>query len=382
LADRLRDPETTAAETTVSAVADPSPTPIVVSTPSTTEVIQEDLRVDLTSLVYNGEISADQIVPVVAEVAGQVAEVNVEVGDSVQAGDQLVRIDSTILEAQVAQALAGVEAAQSQLDLATTEPKETDLEAARSAVAAARAAYNRALEGATEEDERLALSQLRQAEAAVNLAQAQYDRIASNPFSGMMPESLQLEQATLGLEAAQAGYDKVVKGATADIIAGAYAQLTAAEAQLARLERGADPAQIRAAEAQVNQAELGLYLAQLQLDKATIEAPSDGFIYQLDAVEGGMTGPGTPVAVLFSHDVKILIQVEEFRYQDVQVGQAVAIRVDAYPDRSFAGVVSDIAPTFDHASRTVEVTVIPTGDGAGDLASGMFATVEFGEQQP
>ena len=64
-----------------------------------------------------------------------------------------------------------------------------------------------------------------------------------------------------------------MKGATADQIAGAYAQLTGAEAQLARLQRGADPAQIRAAEAGVKQAEVAVYLSQLQLDKATSRRP-------------------------------------------------------------------------------------------------------------
>jgi multidrug efflux pump subunit AcrA (membrane-fusion protein) len=64
----------------------------------------------------------------------------------------------------------------------------------------------------------------------------------------------------------------------------------------------------------------------------------------------------------------------------VSIGQPVVIRVDAYPDRSFDGEVSEIAPTFDYATRTVEVSVRPTGDAATDLKPGMFATVELVEQ--
>lgn len=383
--ERLAGPTEVAGEAgapAAAAAAVASPTPVVVSTPvpATGTDTGTQLRLNTLSLTYNGEIMADTIVPVVAEAAGQIMEVPVHVGDDVKQGDLLVRIDSTVAEAQQAQALAALELAESQLELATQEPKATDLEAARSGVEAARAAYNRALEGATEEDERMALAQLRQAEAAVRVYQGQYDRIAGNPFSSMMPEALQLEQATLALEAAQAGYDKLLKGATPDVISGAYAQLAAAEAQLARLERGAEPAQIKAAEAGVKQAEVAVYLAQLQLDKTTAEAPADGFIYQLDAVEGGMAGPGVPLAVIFSHDVKILIPVEEFRSQEVYVGQPVRIAVDAYPGRSFTGEISEIAPTFDHATRTVQVTVRPTGDNARDLKPGMFATVQLLEQ--
>ena len=137
---------------------------------------------------------------------------------------------------------------------------------------------------------------------------------------------------------------------------------------------------IKAAEAGVKQAEAAVYLAQLQLDKTDVVAPADGFIYTLDAVEGGMAGQGTPLAVVFSHDAKIVIQVEESRFGEVSVGQPVVIRVDAYPDRSFDGEVSEIAPTFDYATRTVRVTVRPTGGAAADLKPGMFATVTLMEK--
>jgi multidrug resistance efflux pump len=332
------------------------------------------------SLSYNGEIMADRIIPVVAEVAGQVVEVGVEVGDQVKTGDLLLKIDSSVPEAQRAQAMAGLEAAQAQLELATTKPTATDLEAARSAVTAAEAAYNRALRGATDEDKRMALAQLRQAEEAVKLYQAQYDKIAGSPFAAMMLESLQLQQSTLAKEAAQAQYDKVLKGATQDQIAGAYAQLAGARAQLARLEEGAKPAQINAAKAGVKQAETALYLAQLQLNKTAIKSPADGVVYSVDAIEGAMTGPGKAAVVLFSPDVKVQIKVQESRSKDVRVGQPAKIRVDAYPGRTFEGKVTSIAPTYDPATRTVQVTVRPTGADAADLASGMFATVELMEQ--
>ena len=71
-----------------------------------------------------------------------------------------------------------------------------------------------------------------------------------------------------------------------------------------------EPAQIKAAEAGVKQAEAAVYLAQLQLDKTDVVAAADGFIYTLDAVEGGMAGQGTPLAVVFSAQPKIVIQVE------------------------------------------------------------------------
>jgi HlyD family secretion protein len=330
------------------------------------------------ALSYTAEIVAKNRVDVVAEVNGMVLNIMPEVGDFVQVGDLLVEIDGSTLEAQRAQALAALQAVQAQLDLALdqSEPEEADLEAARAAVNAAAAAYTRAVEGATEEDRRAALAQLKQAEAAVTVAQAAYNRVKGSPFIGALPESLQLQQATLAVEAAQAQYDKVLKGSTNDVISGAYAQLANARAQLERLERGPEDAQIRALEAQVKQAETALYLSQLQLDKTLIAAPVDGIVASLNLAEGAMVGPGAPVMQLLSPENEVVVAVEESRLSEVAVGIPVTIRVDAYPGRTFAGEVIRIAPELDPATRTINVTIQPVDD-AGELAPGMFATVEI-----
>ncbi len=346
-----------------------TPEPQVLSTPET-----ETLSSSLGEQTYNAEILADVQAPVVAEVAGQILAVNVEAGDEVSKGDVLVQIDPTLMEAQRAQAEAGLMAAQAQLDMAQAQPKPADLEAAEAAVKAAEAAYQRALKGATPEDRRLALIQVRQAEEAVKIAQGQYDRIAGQPFASMMPEAYQLQQATFGLEAAKTQYKKVENGATPDQIAGAYAQLAGAKAQLARLKEGASDEQIKAAEAGVKQAEAALYLAQTQVDKATVKAPIDGVVAQIMAPAGTMAGPGVPLLVLLSPDVKLIVSVEEARIPEVRIGQPAKITVAAYPDREFAGEVTEISPALDPATRTLPITIRPTGDASG-LKPGMLATV-------
>ena len=325
---------------------------------------------------YNGEIVARERVDIVAETGGMALVVNLEVSDLVSAGDVLVKLDSSTQEAGRAQALAALDAAQAQLDLLLEETAEEDLEAARAAVSAAAAAYRRALEGPTEEDQRLALAQLRQAEAAVTVAQAAYNEVKGNPMIGAMPQSLQLQQATLQVEAAQAQYDKVLKGSTADIIAGAYAQLAQARAQLARLEEGAKDAQIGAAEAQVRQAETALYLAQLQVDNTVITAPVDGIVSDVMTSVGSMVAPGAPIASLRSSEVEIVIPVEEYRLSQLRLGLPAVLLVDAYPGDVFEGEIVRIAPELNPATRTVDVTIRPV-DPDYRLAPGMFTTVEL-----
>lgn len=323
---------------------------------------------------YAGEIVVDRQVNVIAEVGGMALVVPIEVGQTVSTGDTLIRIDNSTLEAQRAQALAGLEAAQAQRELLNERANDSEVEAARAAVAAADAAYKRAVEGPTAEDLVMAEAQLRQAEAAVARAQAAYDQVAWSPFVAALPESLQLEQATLNLEAAQAQYDKIAQGSTADVIAGAYAQLAQARAQLERIEEGPASAQVQAAEAQVRQAEAALYLAQLQLEKATVRAPIDGVILNVNTTAGNMVAPGTPITTINSHDVRVTIRVEETRLAGLALGQRAEIRVNAYPDRTFTGVVTIIAPTLDPATRTVQVTIRPE-DPERLLAPGMFASV-------
>ena len=68
--------------------------------------------------------------------------------------------------------------------------------------------------------------------------------------------------------------------------------------------------------------------------------------------------------------------MEEARLSQLKVGQKAVIRVNAYPDRTFDGKVAIIAPELDPSTRTVQVTIRPTGD-ASVLAPGMSATVEL-----
>lgn len=323
--------------------------------------------------VYNGEVLPEQRVTIIPEAQGRVVELYAEVGQAVEAGDLLLRIDSTVLEAQRAQALAGLEAVQAQVELLTQEPDQEDMAAAQAAVNAASQGYQRAVQGPTDDDLTMALAQVRQAEAAVTVAQAAYNQVRGNPSIAMMPQSMQLQQATIGLEAAQAQYRKVQAGATKDVVAGAYAQVAQAQAQLDRVQSGAQDAQIRAAQAQMRQAEAGIYLIQLQLDKTQVRAPMAGVLSEVNTSVGNLAG-GAPVMTLLSREVKILIPVQETRLSQLYLGQPAQIRVDAYADQLFAGEVAIIAPTLDPATRTVQVTIRPTED-ASVLAPGMFATV-------
>jgi membrane fusion protein (multidrug efflux system) len=66
--------------------------------------------------------------------------------------------------------------------------------------------------------------------------------------------------------------------------------------------------------------------------------------------------------------------VSELLFPKLNVGQKLAVRLDAYPDQQFSGIISLISPQVNPATRTGEIEV-RVADAAGRIRPGMLATV-------
>jgi membrane fusion protein (multidrug efflux system) len=66
--------------------------------------------------------------------------------------------------------------------------------------------------------------------------------------------------------------------------------------------------------------------------------------------------------------------VSELLLPKLTLGQRLAIRPDAYPDKQFSGTISLVSPQVNPATRTGEIEV-RVADAAGRLKPGMLATV-------
>jgi multidrug resistance efflux pump len=86
-------------------------------------------RADTGLLTASGTIEATQVT-IVPEVGGRVVEVLVEEGDMVQAGQVLVRFDDALLQAQLKQAQASLVLAQANYDLVAAGPPDEQRQAA------------------------------------------------------------------------------------------------------------------------------------------------------------------------------------------------------------------------------------------------------------
>ncbi len=86
---------------------------------------------------------------------------------------------------------------------------------------------------------------------------------------------------------------------------------------------------------------------------------------------------GSPLAQILNLDsVKIVIQVTEEDLPKIKLNQKAKIKVDAYPDKEFSGVVTLISPTLNSLTRTASVEItIPNRNHL--LKPGMFVEVRL-----
>ncbi len=106
-----------------------------------------------------------------------------------------------------------------------------------------------------------------------------------------------------------------------------------------------------AAQAQISQMEAGLKVQKDQLSKTTIYAPMDGVISQLnvqlgDRVLGSLYNVGTNIMTV--SDLKSMLAVVDVDENDVvllSVGDTARIKIDAFGDKVFRGLVYQIGNT-------------------------------------
>jgi membrane fusion protein (multidrug efflux system) len=127
--------------------------------------------------------------------------------------------------------------------------------------------------------------------------------------------------------------------------------------------------------AKLKEAEAGLAVARERLSKATIRAPFGGKLGLRQVSPGDYVQPGQALVNLEDvSSVKVDFRVPGVDVSRVSVRQTVAVRVDAFPGRTFAGKIEAIDPRLDEATRTVLVRArIPSP--RGELFPGMFARV-------
>ena len=137
-------------------------------------------------------------------------------------------------------------------------------------------------------------------------------------------------------------------------------------------------AELKAAQAIVKSSEANLRVAREQLVKRRIVAPFAGSIGLRRVSPGALIVPNDPIVTLDDISiVKLDFQIPERNLSNIEVGQEITARTDAFPDRVFFGNVSSVDTRVDRITRAVGARALITNDDRA-LKPGMFLLVELG----
>jgi len=122
-------------------------------------------------------------------------------------------------------------------------------------------------------------------------------------------------------------------------------------------------------------AQAQLEQSQARLSKTELRAPFAGQIGLRQVSLGAVVQPGQDIVRLDDIDtLKLEFRVSESQLRHIQLGQKVALQVDAYPDQQFSGQVYAIEPGVDEKSRSLLLRARVPNPGA-KLRPGLFARV-------
>lgn len=323
-ASELEMPETSVTATAQDDAGQAAPvsadsTPRISAVTVTNSAVRRSVRA-------SGVTQPKAIVTVSAEIAGTARKVPVSEGSAIAGGDVLVALNTTTLPVRI--------------------------EAAKAEIAAARTAYDTAMEqarGTYEEERAAAQAMLEVATQRLEISQ----KLASQNFSAPV------EQAQL-----KADYENARMALARIDLAKNYKSEVDISQNLARLAT----------------AKSNLAVLRDQLKKSTITAPTGGWLETVSVDVGEQVGAGTPVATILNMDeVKIIVGVPQTDIAQISVGDQV--RVDVAGAGKREGTVSRIASITSSTTRTFEVEVtVPNPNRTLRAGMSVEATIDVGFQ--
>lgn len=267
-----------------------------------------------------GYIVAAHKIELASKVMGRVAWIGVDKGDKVKAGQVIVRLEDDEYRAQLQQA--------------------------RGQLAALEARLEELLRGSRPEEIAMAKANLEQAQADLENARVTLERTRK-----LVAEKVLSQQA---LDDAQARYE-------------------AQKARVASLERnyelvriGPRQEQIDAVRGQVEQARGAVAFYETQLANTVIRAPISGTILEREVEPGefvttsfvGERGAkGYVVSLADLNDLEVELDISQNDFAKLTPRHKGIVTTDAYPDRKYDGVISQISPEANRQKATVQVKV-------------------------
>ncbi|MHB2021594.1 MAG: efflux RND transporter periplasmic adaptor subunit, partial [Candidatus Xenobia bacterium] len=349
------------------------------------------------TVLTTGQLAPTQTVNVGSQVSGLVTRLYVDWNSPVHKGQVVAEIDPRIPRAQMEQAQADLDNARAQVlnNQATLKNQESNLESAQAAVETAEANVGTAEGGVTTARAGVlqAVAGLDKAQAQLHVANLTLDRDNDLRAKDLIAQN-DLDQARASRDVAQANLETAQGQLEQARASFRSAQIALKNAHIAVQTAGekrdaahslvaAAQAQVEAAEASVKRNEANMVQARLNLSYTTIRSPVDGVVLERNVDQGqtiqaSYSAPQLYVIGTNLKQMQVVAALSESDISRVYAGEKATFTVDAYPDDSFDGEVTQVrnkATTTDNVV-TYQV-VIQVKNPELKLRPGMTANISL-----
>jgi len=339
------------------------------------------------SIGATGTVRSNQSSLLIWQTTGIVDEVNVTLGQTVEAGDLLAAIKQSSLPQNIILAQADLVNAQKALDDLVESYEGITIVLAEKEIADLRDRVEQLTDRlddinytGEQADIDEASSELQRAYRDLVEAEKKRDSFSNKNSYAYLVAEQEYRQAYSEYASKLSTYnyltgqsvDELEKGIAEADLAVAQQQLADAEEELARLKAGPEPEEIAAAEARIA-------AAQAALELAWIDSPFAGVITQVSVKAGDQASIGAVAFRVddFSH-LLVDVDVSEVDINRVSVGQRVILAFDAILAAEYEGEVMEVSPVGNLVQGVVNFKVtIELLDADENVKPGMTAAVNI-----
>ncbi|MGV8994040.1 MAG: HlyD family secretion protein [Flavobacterium sp.] len=273
--------------------------------------------------------------PIIPRVGGYITKVYVQDNQEVKKGDTLFTIDNKDYIVKLADARAALVAAE-----ATYAASKADVGSSQANISVSDANF-KSTSGTIES-----------AKIRLDLAKKDFDRY-SNLYKNRSITTQQFEQA----QAKKLDAESQLQVLQEQQKASQY------QKSFVAAKSNVSGKQTEVAEANINRAKAVVDAAELNMSYTAVTAQIDGQVSKINAQPGQFVQPGQSLFYIINNsEVWVIANFKETQLSKMVVGQKVTLKVDAYPDTEFEGIVSSFSPAT--GSR---FSILPPDNATGNF---------------
>jgi multidrug efflux pump subunit AcrA (membrane-fusion protein) len=317
--------------------------------------------------------------------SGTLIELKVGVGDQVQAGDVLARLQTQNSPEEIAASISDSELAVIQAQQAIDD-LIANAEIARTEAMNNIATYAQEVRDAQYTLENYSMPLFLHGLdtiQAVDQTKAELDAAlaAFEPYKYYSPSNQTRYALLVKLNEAQSNYDAAIKRLNYEYtLQVAQANLDMARKEYDQYKDGPEVDDLTLAEAELSNAKAKLALAKETHSIIELVAPIDGTIMAVDASVGESVSAVSIITLADLEHLQIEVYLDESDLDKAVVGNEAEVVFDALPDQTFTGKVITVSPGLETVSNVQAVKVIVQLDETGseeNLPVGLNASVDI-----